>query len=185
MNSYRAPVQRDSGELSTVGRRAVTGNGNERVISMKISQLLSERSAEIIERAARGIRSGRLEHYRSAGDTEVRARLEALHQVTSECIARRDLQPMIAHAERIAKERFTSGYGLQEIQAAFNTMEEAIWHQAVEDLGADDLHEALVMVSTALGTGKDVIARVYVSLATHMRVPSLNVEELFKGTGPQ
>jgi hypothetical protein len=41
--------------------------------------------------------------------------------------------------------------------------------------------EALGLVSTVLGTGKDTLARVYVTLASKSRTPTLDLRSLFTG----
>jgi len=45
----------------------------------------------------------------------------------------------------------------------------------------DELAEAVGLLSTILGFGKDALARTYVSLASHRRVPSLDLSALFSG----
>ena len=136
---------------------------------MKIDQLLEEKSEVILGRAERGIRTACLKDYRAAGKDEIRRRLVAIYGVVVACIRERDLVPVIEDAKRIARERFTSGFALYEVQAAFNALEEAIWLEIVEDLESRDQQEAFTMVSTALGMGKDAFARAYVSLASRTK----------------
>jgi hypothetical protein len=47
----------------------------------------------------------------------------------------------------------------------------------------DAYAEALGLVTTALGAGKDALARAYVSLASETHAPSLDLTPLFDGTG--
>jgi hypothetical protein len=89
---------------------------------------------------------------------------------------------MIAHAEGIARERFEAGFDLWEVQTAFNVLEEAIWVRILKELAPTDFAEALGIISTVLGVGKDTLARRYVSLASRSRVPTLNLQSLFTGT---
>jgi hypothetical protein len=132
---------------------------------MKIGRLLEEKSGVILDRAERGIRTACLRDYQDAGGDEIRSRLGAIYDVVLACISERDLAPVIEHAEGIARERFVSGFGLYEVQSAFNALEEAIWLEILSSLGTGELEEALTMVSAALGMGKDAFARAYVSLA--------------------
>jgi hypothetical protein len=46
----------------------------------------------------------------------------------------------------------------------------------------DRLGQALGLVGTVLGAGKDSLARTYVTLATQTRAPSLDLRALFAGT---
>jgi hypothetical protein len=89
---------------------------------------------------------------------------------------------MVAYAEAVAEERFHAGYDLSEVQAAFNALEESIWTRAVAILAPGELAQTLGLVSTALGCGKDALARKYVSLATRTHAPSLDLRALFSGS---
>ena len=89
---------------------------------------------------------------------------------------------MIAHAETIARERFEAGFDLSEVQTAFNVLEEAIWVRVLKNLPPNELAEALGLISTVLGGGKDALARSYVTLASKTKSPSLNLQSLFAGT---
>ena len=93
----------------------------------------------------------------------------------------RNLGPMVAHAGTIAVERFNAGYDLWEVQTAFNVLEETLWQQVLKGMPAEQYAEALGLVSTVIGAGKDALARSYVSLASKSRAPSLNLESLFTG----
>ena len=103
-----------------------------------------------------------------------------LHQV----VARFEplLGPMIAYAQSLAEERFEAGYDLVEVQTAFNALEEASWRRVLADLDPTEFADALGLVSTLLGAGKDALARRYVSLAADTHAPSLDVRALFAGT---
>ena len=94
----------------------------------------------------------------------------------------RNLGPMIAHADTVARERFASGFDLWEVQTAFNVLEETIWQRILAEMPAGEFARALGLVSTILGAGKDALARRYVALATKTRAPSLNLQSLFSGT---
>ena len=75
----------------------------------------------------------------------------------------------------------SAGFGIAEVQSAFNVLEEAIWHLVLAELPADELLESAGLVGTILGAGKDVLARAWVSLATSQHVPSLDLTALFEG----
>jgi hypothetical protein len=124
-----------------------------------------------------------LKHYEEAGKEHIRARLKALCVLCTRGVKERNLGPMIAHADEIARERFSAGYDLWEVQTAFNVLEEVIWTRIIKELPPADYAEALGLVSTILGTGKDTLARRYVSLASKSKAPSLDLKALFNGTG--
>jgi hypothetical protein len=97
-------------------------------------------------------------------------------------VKEKNLGPMIAHVETVARDRFEAGFGFWEVQTAFNVLEEAIWTRILKELPPADYAEALGLISTVLGTGKDTLARRYVSLASKTKAPSLNLHSLFTGT---
>ncbi len=74
------------------------------------------------------------------------------------------------------------GFGISEVQTAFNVVEEAMCRHVVAGVPPDELAEAVGLLGTILGFGKDALARTYVSLASHRRVPSLDLSAMFAGT---
>ena len=149
---------------------------------MNLHQMLQDHSSEIIAEATESMRRSHIKHYESAGPEHTRQRLKALYVLTVRAVKEKNLGPMIAHVETIAHERFASGFDLWEVQTAFNVLEEAIWGRILKELTPPDYAEALGLVSTVLGAGKDTLARQYVSLASKIKAPSLNLQSLFTGT---
>lgn len=149
---------------------------------MDLYSFLHDRTAEILSDAQAAIERASLRHYREAGPEHTHQRLRALLVLTTRAVKDRNLAPMIAHTEDIARERFAAGYDLWEVQTAFNVLEEAIWTRIIKDLPPTEFASALGLISTVLGTGKDTLARRYVSLATKTRAPSLDMRSLFTGT---
>ncbi len=148
---------------------------------MSLLTLLREGRQEILAEATAAVRRARLAHYEAAGEAGIRQRLDDLFGLVTDAIRDRDLGPMAAHAEAVAKERFEGGFDLAEVQTAFNVLEEVLWWRILKRLPAAEQGEALGLVGTVLGTGKDVLARQYVSLATRTRTPSLDLHALFSG----
>jgi hypothetical protein len=90
---------------------------------------------------------------------------------------------MVAHADVVARERFEAGYDLSEVLTAFNVLEEAIWTRVLAELPPSEYAEALGLISTVLGTGKDALACRYVTLASKVKATSLDLQSLFTGLG--
>lgn len=145
--------------------------------------ILSEGQNEILDEAAEALDRSRLSHYDAAEPADRRAKLEKLFDVAIDCLRRRQLDPMIAYAEQIGTERFEHGYGLTEVQTAFNVLEESMWRKLAAAVAPDEIVESLGLLTTVLGLGKDVFARTYVSLASRRHVPSLDLRALFDGPG--
>jgi hypothetical protein len=148
---------------------------------MDIAEFLDRERDAIIGTAVGAIRRAQIDHYTSSLDDETLARIQRLFDQLHSAVRNRDLGPLVRYTSTIADERFNAGFRLSEVQTAMNALEEAIWSRMIEVVPPRDLGSALGLVSTALGAGKDALARAYVSLATRSKVPSLDVRELFAG----
>lgn len=148
-----------------------------------IAAFLSREREAILHAASDSLARMHLRHYESAAPDTVEQRLGTLFDRLVDGVARRNLGPMIAYAEQVAEERYEAGYDLSEVQIAFNALEEAGWSRIIAELDPPELAEALGLVGTVLGAGKDALARRYVSLAADIRAPSLDLTALFSGTG--
>jgi hypothetical protein len=149
---------------------------------MNLHQFLRDGRPEILTEAVASVRRARLEHYEKAGPDLIRQRLDTLLGLLIDAVLDRNLAPIAAHATTIATERFQAGVDLSEVQTAFNVLEEVLWWRILKQIPAVEQAEALGLVGTVLGHGKDVLARQYVSLATKTRTPSLNLQALFSGS---
>jgi hypothetical protein len=149
---------------------------------MRLVELLRQSSAEIVDEAAQALQRSRLRHYEEMGPEFTHERLRALFGLTVAGVERRTTTDMREHADRLARERFAADFDLQEVQTAFNVLEEAIWKRVLTDLDPAEFAQALGLVSTVLGVGKDTLARTYVSLASRQHAPSLDLRALFAGT---
>lgn len=150
---------------------------------MDAIQLLESKKEALLQEANDGLNRSQCRHYHAIGREECRKRLQALFELTLNCVRDKDLIPMITYVEQMARERFEAGFDLQEVQIAFNVLEEVIWNLILREIPAGSQGEAIGLFSTVLGGGKDALARTYVSLASHSKTPSLDLSALFKGTG--
>jgi hypothetical protein len=149
---------------------------------MTLHELLHQQGQTIIDASLDSMQKVRARHYDQAGKDRVHQRLKALFTLIVRGIKDRNLAPMVAHAESIAEERFSAGYDLWEVQTAFNVLEEAIWGHILRELRPSEYAEALGLISTILGAGKDALARKYVTLALKGRNSSFDLQSLFSGT---
>ncbi len=150
--------------------------------TMELTAVLSDARAEIFDEATDGIQRSHSGHYKASSPEQLRLRLEALFDIVVDCLRSRSLDQVIRYAEQVGRDRFTSGFGIVEVQTAFNVLEESMWRHVVTGVPTGELVESLGLLSTVLGVGKDVLARTYVSLASQEHVPSLDLRALFKGT---
>ena len=149
---------------------------------MGLEKILRSHREEILAKAIASLHRSHLEHYEAAGADEIRGRLGTLLGLVITAVLERNLAPVIRHASAVATARFEAGVDLAEVQTAYNVLEEVLWLEILKTLPAADQAEALGLVGTVLGTGKDMLARQYVSLATQTRTPSLDLKALFSGT---
>ncbi len=146
-----------------------------------VIEVLTQKGEVIVSAAATALDRSHVPHYAEAGPDTARDRLQRLLELVLECVTDRDLVPMTDHAAHVAKERFEAGYDIREVQTAFNVLEEAIWAEVVTAVPPERLAEALGLVGTVLGVGRDTLASTYVSLATRQHVASLDLSALFRG----
>lgn len=148
---------------------------------MDIVSLLTQDRAAVLDEAFAALQRSRPMHYEAAGERFTQDRLADLFDRVVAALRDRQLEPIGAYCEDIAARRFDAGFGISEVQTAFNTLEEAMWRRLVAEVPAEELAEAIGMLSTILGFGKDALAREYVSRASHRHVPSLDLSALFSG----
>jgi hypothetical protein len=163
-------------------RSKLDPRGTGKHVTTETAEFLSEQRQAIVQAAGAALARAHVRHYESAGPEEVTRRLDALYDHLLSTLATHDVGAMIGYAVEVAEERFDARYDLEEVQAAFNALEEAIWARALAQIEPSKLAETLGLVTTILGTGKDALARKYVSLAAGAHAPSLDLRSLFAGT---
>jgi hypothetical protein len=146
----------------------------------ELVRVLERERASIVRAASDSIRRSPT-HYVAEGEDEIQRRIETLYDELLTAVSRRDLSSVLEYARRLAAGRFRSGYDLSEVQSAFNALEEATWTCLCARLEQEQLGLSLGLVSTVLGAAKDALAREYVSLASHERMPALDLRALFTG----
>jgi hypothetical protein len=148
---------------------------------MDLDALLLEAEPGVLDEAYSALHHSHVIHYELAGETFTRQALADLFRLVVDAIRTRDLAEMSAYSEGIAVDRFNHGYDISEVQMAFNSLEDAMWRRVVSAEPPGDLAEAIGLLSTVLGFGKDAVARKYLSLACQRHVPSLDLSALFAG----
>ncbi|MBP6472843.1 MAG: hypothetical protein KBE23_22565 [Chloroflexi bacterium] len=151
-------------------------------MATNLLELLNEQETLILDEAVEALARSQLRHYTAAGAAWNRQRLQNLFNFTRDCVRKRTLMPLVEHMELIAQERFEAGFDIHEVQTAVNVLEESIWQQINHTLPPSEYAEAFGLISTVLGAGKDALAQSYVTLASHTKAPSLNLNALFQGT---
>jgi hypothetical protein len=149
-------------------------------IQIDLATLLLEHEAPILKQATEALSRARLTHYQSTAQ-ENEARVRTLFERTVRCAGTRSLLPMISYSEQLARQRYSGGFDLSEVQTAYNILEEAIWRCITDHVEPSAFPHAFGISSAILGAGKEALAREYVSLASQKKVQSLDVTALFAG----
>ena len=149
---------------------------------MDVEELLLAERSEVLDEAFDALKRSHHTHYEHAGDAFTQDRLAELFDLVTTALHDRELAPVGAYCEEIAAQRFRAGFAITEVQTAFNTLEEAMWRRVADGVPPEQLVEAIGLLSTILGHGKDSLARRYVSLATERHVQTLDLSALFDGT---
>jgi hypothetical protein len=149
---------------------------------MTVEELMTRQRAEVLEEAFSSLERAHAVHYDRSGEAVTRERLAELFDVVVGALRDRELGTVSRYCESLAEARFRAGFGVAEVQTAFNVLEEAMWRRVVDGVAPAELSEAIGLLSTILGFGKDTVARTYVSLAAERHVPSLDLSGLFAGT---
>ena len=98
---------------------------------MELIDVLTQARAEVLDDAVTAVLESDRGHYRAVGPEELRSRLGALFDIVLDCLQSRNLDQVVKYAEHLGRDRFTSGFGIGEVQTAFNVLEESMWHQVV------------------------------------------------------
>jgi hypothetical protein len=147
-----------------------------------IVRLLTGQRSEVIDEAFTTLERSHEVHYEQSGEEFTRQALSELFDLVVMALRDRQLGPVSTYCEDVAERRFAAGFGITEVQTAFNAVEVVMWRRLVAIVPPQDLAEAVGLLSTVLGFGKDVLARRYVALASQRHVPTLDLSALFAGT---
>jgi hypothetical protein len=149
---------------------------------MTVDVVLEKSHQQIVDAAFEALGRSHLEAYAAAGETFTRDGLETLYVKVIAAIRQRDVGDLDTYVAQLADQRFSSGFDVSDVQTAFNALEEVMWRLLIAEVPAEELAESIGLLSTVLGSGKDRLAREYVSLASRHHVTSLDLSTLFTGT---
>jgi hypothetical protein len=147
---------------------------------MNLLELLIKNKKQILEEACGNLHSEHLMSYDTSTSEENQFRLEKLLDLAIESVKTKKLIHITDYSKQVAKERYESGFDLHEVHTAFNSLEEVIWKNILKKLNPENTGEALGMISTILGAGKEALALTYVSLAGKRKANTLNLSKLFE-----
>jgi hypothetical protein len=145
---------------------------------MRIEELLRDDERIILDEAVRT--TTLLSHYRRDGEEATWRRVQALYRAVARAVSARDLDELVGHARRIARERFQGGFEQAEVEAAFATLEEAIERRALARMPKEELAWGLGLVATALGHARAELGRTFAALAHASRPGAVDLTAVFR-----
>lgn len=150
---------------------------------MDVFALLNGRRDLLVRALVEGLRASSAPHYHAMDPSLLRERAGQLSDALLAAL-QGDGPALLLHVRRIAEVRLTEGFTLAEVQRALNLLEEAAWTQVVSQAPAEAQAAMLALVTTALGTAKDHLARLYLEHAAHgaAAAHAAPAHVLFRGT---
>ena len=79
-------------------------------VRVELSELFRSWEDDLVDEAVTELRHARLQHYIADGEEVTRERVGKFIDRALECFSLRRAEPMIEHAEHIARERHAAGY---------------------------------------------------------------------------
>jgi len=86
--------------------------------------LLVRQRAEVLDNALVAMERPHLVRYEQSGEEFTRKRLAELFDLVVSALRSRQLGPVSRYCEELAHQRFEAGFGISEVQTAFNVLEE-------------------------------------------------------------
>jgi hypothetical protein len=146
---------------------------------MNIVELVQTEEDAIVAEALTAVNW--LEHYERDGEDVARERLRALCRLVCQAIRTQNLEDLLSHAGRIARERHAAGYDRAEVVSAFSAVEESIWHRALTALPPQERTWGLGLVGTALSHAKDALTRAFAQAGSGALPAFVDLTPLFQG----
>ena len=139
---------------------------------METSAVLASAGDRVVDEAAAALERHHQANDHASSPDERRRYLRGLFELVVQCAHEGHAGPIIASSEQIAADRFVAGFDISELQGTFNALEEVLWSHIASTFSGDQRIEALRLVNSILGAGKDALARTYVAQASRGGSPA-------------
>jgi hypothetical protein len=142
-------------------------------------QILSPRRDKLSQAITRDLRASDLPHY---GEIDINRLKQRVDRFVDAFIESTTGEPLafVRFIERLAEERITEGYYLEEIQRVLSLLWEHAWKTVVESSPPDTLIQSLAFVSRTVGSSKDELARIYLARTQEVNTRAQMLEEKLK-----
>jgi methylmalonyl-CoA decarboxylase len=139
---------------------------------VETSAFLASAEDRVVDEAVAALERRDETDQQESSPEERRRYVRHLFGLVVRCVHQGHAEAIIASSQQIAAERFAAGFDIAEIQGTFNVLEEVLWRHVAVRLAGDQRIEALGLVTTMLGSGRDALARAFVALASLRGNPS-------------
>jgi hypothetical protein len=147
----------------------------------RTADLLAHEREAIVSAASRaGLRYANRES--ADGGSALAQRLDAALGQAIHSLASDDLGPAIRFAESLARERYSAGFGIAEVQDALDALEAATWSRLVAKLDPELHARALGELATVFGAMKDALGRRWVDETAQHGLRTVDLRALASGT---
>jgi methylmalonyl-CoA decarboxylase len=131
---------------------------------METSEVIAGAEEQVVDEAVAELEPRHTSDQTSSPEMRHR-HLRDLFRLVVKCVQEGSAEPIIASCQQLAADRFAAGFDISEVQGEFNVLEEVLWRVVAEHLAGDQRIEALELLNTVFGAGRDALARTYVALA--------------------
>lgn len=132
---------------------------------MTLLELCYNKPELILLESTETLTEWQLKHYKDVSPDNLVARFQRLFDAVVKCIETNRNDEMIKFMESVAAARYESGYELNEVQIAINTLEEVMWRKIYEFVDSDKQINAMKEVSRITCNAKQRILNEYALLS--------------------
>jgi methylmalonyl-CoA decarboxylase len=134
-----------------------------------VSVVLADAEDRVVDEAVAALVEGDQPDQHRHSTEERRRHVRQLFGLVLRCVREGSAESIITPSGRIAAHCFAAGTDLAEVQGEFNALAEALWRRADSSLEDEQRVQAIRLVNSIIGAGKDTLARTYVTLTSGAR----------------
>jgi hypothetical protein len=142
-------------------------------------QILSPKRHQLSEAITRDLRASDSPHYGEIDIARLKQRVDRFVEAFLEA-STGEPQAFVRYVERLAEERISEGYYLEEIQRVLSLLWDHTWKAVVDHSPSSPLIEGLAFVSRTVGASKDVLARIYLARTQEVNTRAQELEQTLK-----
>ena len=124
---------------------------------MDTTRFLLDNSSAVIKRATDSVRQSRLMRTELGISDSGRLRMESMYFLVIRSLYQKNPDPLIGYIGNVARQRFLSGHGVDDIRTELDTLWEAIREETSAQMGPVEFAEVTTLVGRVLDKGKEAL----------------------------